>query len=62
MTGNILSLLSTSMFLREEWKIHATCSFWDGISNFSNLAEVTHLNIGYGFDALLNEYFLIQER
>jgi 8-oxo-dGTP pyrophosphatase MutT (NUDIX family) len=31
-------------------------------TQFFKHAEIGHLKIGYGFDALLNEYFLIQER
>ncbi|MGE5775238.1 MAG: hypothetical protein ACM33V_03405, partial [Chloroflexota bacterium] len=29
---------------------------------FFKLSEVARLNIGYGFDTLLNEYFLINQR
>lgn len=29
---------------------------------FFKASEVMHLKIGYGFDALLNEYFLVHER
>jgi 8-oxo-dGTP diphosphatase len=31
-------------------------------TQFFKPAEIQHLKIGYGFDALLNDYFLIRER
>jgi 8-oxo-dGTP pyrophosphatase MutT (NUDIX family) len=31
-------------------------------AQFFKPGEIRHLNIGYGFDALLDEYFLIHER